>query len=207
MHFDSFWFCLFWWKISRYFKAVGRFWQSKNTISFPLHNSKLHRRATVHNVMKWILRRPLTCRAPLVFMFFDCRHPRFRYFGSVVPIDVVRVQSYVNSLFHFSRVPVVVCINKLNFFLQQLMSGFVSVFWEGGTLGACETQYLCRVLSFFHSFLHGSSCFTDVDLGLRKTPYTETIAGSKRANHSRRPTPYIMLYRTQSTPSPEEDWQ
>ena len=34
MQFDPFCFCLFWWKISRYFKAVGRFWQSKNTISF-----------------------------------------------------------------------------------------------------------------------------------------------------------------------------
>ena len=34
VHFDPFCFCLFWWKISRYFKAVGRIWQSKNTISF-----------------------------------------------------------------------------------------------------------------------------------------------------------------------------
>ena len=34
VHFDPFCFCLFWWKISRYFKAVGSFWQSKNTISF-----------------------------------------------------------------------------------------------------------------------------------------------------------------------------
>ena len=34
MHFDPFCFWLFWCLISRYFKAVGCFWQSKNTISF-----------------------------------------------------------------------------------------------------------------------------------------------------------------------------
>ena len=34
VHFDPICFCLFWWKISRYFKAVCRIWQSKNTISF-----------------------------------------------------------------------------------------------------------------------------------------------------------------------------
>ena len=32
--FDPFCFCLFWWKIRRYYKAVGRIWQSKKTISF-----------------------------------------------------------------------------------------------------------------------------------------------------------------------------
>ena len=34
VHFDPFCFWLFWCLISRYFKAVGCFWQSKNTISF-----------------------------------------------------------------------------------------------------------------------------------------------------------------------------
>ena len=34
VHFDPFCFWLFWCLISRYFKVVGCFWQSKNTISF-----------------------------------------------------------------------------------------------------------------------------------------------------------------------------
>ena len=34
LHFDPFCFCLFWWKISRYFKAVGCFSKSRNTSSF-----------------------------------------------------------------------------------------------------------------------------------------------------------------------------
>ena len=33
LHFDPLCFCLFWWKVSRYFKALGCFWQSKNAIS------------------------------------------------------------------------------------------------------------------------------------------------------------------------------
>ena len=99
------------------------------------------------------VRRPLTCRSPLVFMFFYCRHPRFRYFGSVVPIDVVRVKSYVNSLFHFSRVPVVVSINKLYFFPQLLMSRFVSVFLRRRNSGCVRNVYLCRVLSFFPAWV------------------------------------------------------
>ena len=34
VHFDPFCFCLFWWKLSRYLKTVGRTWQSKNMILF-----------------------------------------------------------------------------------------------------------------------------------------------------------------------------
>ena len=34
VRFDPFCFCLFWWNISWYFKAVGRIRQSKNTTSF-----------------------------------------------------------------------------------------------------------------------------------------------------------------------------
>ena len=37
-------------KISRYFKAVDRIWQSKNTILFLYIIPKLHRRTTVHNL-------------------------------------------------------------------------------------------------------------------------------------------------------------
>ena len=42
VHFDPFCFWLFWCLISRYFKAVGCFWQSKNTILFIYTIPKLH---------------------------------------------------------------------------------------------------------------------------------------------------------------------
>ena len=31
-------------------------------------------------------------------MLSDCRHPHFRNLNSTVPVDVVRVKSYVNNL-------------------------------------------------------------------------------------------------------------
>ena len=57
------------------------------------------------SVYHGFLRRSLICRASLALMFSNCRHPRFRYFGSVVPVYVVWVKSYVNCLFRFPCVP------------------------------------------------------------------------------------------------------
>ena len=61
------------------------------------------------------LRRSMICSASLALMFSNCRHPRFRYFGSVVPAYVFWVKSYVNCLFHFPCVSMVVSFNKLYF--------------------------------------------------------------------------------------------
>ena len=100
------------------------------------------------------------CRASLALMFSNCRHLRFRYFGSVVPVYVVWVKSYVNCLFRFPCVPMVVSVYKLYFVSQRLVSGSVSMFWNRGILSACES-YIPVV--FFHAFLHGSSRFSGVD--------------------------------------------
>ena len=45
--------------------------------------------------------------------FFYCRHPRSRYFGSVVPVYVVWAESCVNCLFHFPCVPMAFSVNML----------------------------------------------------------------------------------------------
>ena len=103
------------------------------------------------------LGRLLICRASLALMFSICRHPRFRYFGFVVPVYVVWV---ISCLFHFPCVPMVVSVNKFHFVPQQLVSGSVTVFWNRGILSACESY---DPVVFFHSFLHGSSRFSDVD--------------------------------------------
>ena len=58
----------------------------------------------------------------------DCRHLRFRNFNSTVPIDVVRVKSYVNSLVNSTRVPVRVSVNKLDLAAKRIMPGLVGVF-------------------------------------------------------------------------------
>ena len=46
-------------------------------------------------------------------VLFDREHPRFRNFNSIIPIDVVRVKSYVNSLFNPTGVPMWVSVRKL----------------------------------------------------------------------------------------------
>ena len=82
------------------------------------------------------------------------------YFSSAVPVYVIWIESYVNCLLHFPCVPVAFSDNELGFVPHRLVSGSVSMFWNCGILSACES-YIPVVL--LHSFLHGSSCFPDVD--------------------------------------------
>ena len=53
-------------------------------------------------------------------MLPDCRHPRLRNLNSTVPVDVVRVKSYVDTLLNSTRVPVRVSVNKLNFVPERI---------------------------------------------------------------------------------------
>ena len=49
-------------------------------------------------------------------------------FYSTIPVDVVRVKSYVNRLFDPACVPMRIMINKLYFVPKRAVSGVVSVF-------------------------------------------------------------------------------
>ncbi len=62
---------------------------------------------------------PLSHSSPVV-VFFDRRHPCFRNFNSIIPVDIIRVKSYVNCLFDPTFVPVWVAINKL-YLIPKLM--------------------------------------------------------------------------------------
>ena len=64
-------------------------------------------------------------------MLSDRRHSRFRNLNSTVPVDVVRVKSYVNSLFNSTRVPVRVWVNKLNLVPERIMPGLIGMFRNG----------------------------------------------------------------------------
>ena len=64
-------------------------------------------------------------------MLSDRRHPRFRNLNSTVLVDVVRVKSYVNSLFNSTRVPVRVWVNKLNLVPERIMPGLIGMFRNG----------------------------------------------------------------------------
>lgn len=67
---------------------------------------------------------PLSNGFPIV-VFFDYGHLRLGNFYPAVPIDVVRVKSYVNSLFDPASIPVKITINELNLISKQLVSGVV----------------------------------------------------------------------------------
>ena len=62
------------------------------------------------------------------YMLSDRWHPRFRNLNSTVPVDVVKVKSYVKSLFNPMRVPVRVSVNKLHFVTEGIMHGLIGVF-------------------------------------------------------------------------------
>ena len=61
---------------------------------------------------------PLSHGSPVV-VFFDRGHPRFWNFYSTIPVDVVRVKSYMNCLFDSARVLIRVTINKLYLVLKK----------------------------------------------------------------------------------------
>ena len=64
---------------------------------------------------------PLWHSSPVVFFcfFFYRGHPRFWNFYSTIPVDVVRVKSYMNCLFDSARVLIRVTINKLYLVLKK----------------------------------------------------------------------------------------
>ena len=64
----------------------------------------------------------------------DRRYPSFWNFDSAISIDVIRMKSYMDSLFDPTCVPVRVTINKLNFFPNRKMPRFVSVFRNCGKI-------------------------------------------------------------------------
>ena len=64
-------------------------------------------------------------------MLSDRRYPSFWNFDSTISIDVIRMKSYMDSLFDPTCVPVRVTINKLNFLRRFAYE---------------QAVYLCRVL-------------------------------------------------------------
>ena len=61
------------------------------------------------------------------YMLSDRWHPRFRNLNSTVPVDIVKVKSYVNNRFNSMRVPVRVSVNKFNFVTEGIMHSLIGV--------------------------------------------------------------------------------
>ena len=101
----------------------------------------------------------LMYRSPVVFL--DRWYPRFRNFNSVVPIDVIRVKSYVDSFLDPTGVPVWASINKRYLVPKRVVTGLVGVLRNGGGMGTGESYI---PVMFFDPLLHRSSCFANVDV-------------------------------------------
>ena len=69
----------------------------------------------------------LSYGSPFV-VFLDHGHPCFQNFYSTIPVDVVRVKSFVNHLFDPACVLVRITINKLYLVPKRVVSSVVSVF-------------------------------------------------------------------------------
>ena len=65
-------------------------------------------------------------------------------FNFAIPVDVIRMESYVDSFLDPTCVPVRVSINKLNLVLNWIVAGLVGVFRNGGGYG--QVIYPCRAL-------------------------------------------------------------
>ena len=70
---------------------------------------------------------PLSHGSPVVVFLADRGHSCLWNFNFTVPIDVIRVKSYVNCLLDPMCVVMRITINKLNFVPEWLMSGVVVV--------------------------------------------------------------------------------
>ena len=81
---------------------------------------------------------PLLYRSPVV-VFYDRGHPCFRNFNSTIPVDVIRVKSYVNSFLDPTYVRGRISINKLDLIPDRIVAGLVGVFRNGGGLGTGES--------------------------------------------------------------------
>ena len=113
-------------------------------------------------------------------MFLDRRHLRFGNFNSAVPVDAVRVKSYVESFLDPTGVPVRVSINKLYLVPKRIMAGLVGVLRNGGGLGTGES-YVPVVP--FDSLMHRSPCFPDVDfIAFTGNPVNYAIDGVVRSH-------------------------
>ena len=85
---------------------------------------------------------PLSHSSPVV-VFLGREHPRFWNFYSTIAVDVVRVKSYVNSLFDPACVVIRVTIHKLYFVPEWLVSR--GMFWNGGGLGKGESSLVKHI--------------------------------------------------------------
>ena len=118
---------------------------------------------------QWLAPLVVHCHTALLLLcFFYHGHPRFWNFYFTLPVDVVRVKSYMNCLFDPARVVIRVMINKLYFVPEWLVSDIVGMLWNSGGLGMGESDVLI-VLSLI------LSCMGLPDSPMNTSPHSQGI--------------------------------
>ena len=107
-------------------------------------------------------------------MYFGCGRPCFRNFNSTIPVDVIRVKSYVNSFLDPTYVPARISINKPDLIPDRIVAGLVGVL-------IIKSNYLC---SFFVNLY-----FSPIYPQLEKTgtaPFCIHLIYSKKISNRRK---------------------
>ena len=79
------------------------------------------------------------------------RHPRFRDFDPVVPVDVVRVEADLDCFLDSASVPVWISVNVLDIVPAGAMSGRIGVFRYRRGLAAREVYVSLSLSRDLHS--------------------------------------------------------
>ena len=96
----------------------------------------------------------------LAVVLFDHGYPSFGNFDSTIPINVVEMKSYMDSLIDLSPYMCTsgVMINKLNLAPNRNMPHFVSMLRNHST----RKLYVSVMFLYPLSFIHWSPCFADI---------------------------------------------
>ena len=78
----------------------------------------------------------------------------FKHFNSVIPVNVIRMKSYVDCFLDPTCVPVRVSINKLHLVQNWMVADLLGVFRNSGGLGTGESYMTRRVKEAIHIRLH-----------------------------------------------------
>ena len=98
----------------------------------------------------------LMYRSPVVFL--DRWYPRFRNFNSVIPIDVIRVKSYVDSFLDPTGIPVWVSIKNFYLVPKRVVASLIAVLRNGGGLGKGKSHIPVMLFDPLLFRIHRESC-------------------------------------------------
>ena len=122
-------------------------------------------------------------------MLFDRGHPCFWNFNSIIPVDVIRVKSYVNRNFNPTGVPMWVSVNKLHLIPERIVARRIAANVARSILERREDLYmkgLKNTIETYGLLEHNPPPFQNTAMrratirsGMRLSLLTETHIGTQ----------------------------